>query len=107
LGARQRPRRRDIRDLEELLEVSRQFVKVRWHWRVLHGADDELEADDNKLPRDLEELLQGFGGTAEAKEKRHQGPWSVAVYTDDKCSMVPMMNSRQMTMVSYMAVMRD
>lgn len=36
------------------------------------------------LPQNLAEMLQGVGGTAEPKETRDKGPWSVAFYSDDK-----------------------
>lgn len=43
-----------------------------------------LPSELSTLPSTVEELLAGFGGTAEGKEQRSQGPWSVAVYSDEK-----------------------
>jgi len=43
-----------------------------------------LPSELGKLPKDLEEMLNGVGGTAEPRESRDKGPWSVAVYSDDK-----------------------
>lgn len=43
-----------------------------------------LPSELTTLPSNLEELLAGFGGTAETKEQRSMGPWSVAVYADEK-----------------------
>ena len=44
----------------------------------------QMPSELDKLPENLQSLLSGHGGTAEPKEKRSQGPWSVAVFTDDK-----------------------
>jgi len=43
-----------------------------------------LPSELGNLPKDLNEMLAGVGGTAESEEKRTQGPWSVAFYSDDK-----------------------
>lgn len=43
-----------------------------------------LPSELGNLPKDLEEMLSGVGGTAEPRETRDKGPWSVAVYADDK-----------------------
>lgn len=43
-----------------------------------------LPSELGNLPKDLDEMLAGVGGTAESEEKRSQGPWSVAFYSDDK-----------------------
>jgi E3 ubiquitin-protein ligase UBR1 len=43
-----------------------------------------LPSELGNLPKDLDEMLAGVGGTAESEEKRCLGPWSVAFYSDDK-----------------------
>ena len=43
-----------------------------------------LPSELGNLPKDINEMLAGVGGTAESEEKRCLGPWSVAFYSDDK-----------------------